>query len=468
MTTQIFLASTAYGVATLVSGLDDGLFETSDPHRPRRILVTSNNAAVPETSHDIADVAGAELLFTHFDAVHSYNALVAPQHPSTWKPRGSDLPLVDRHVRLAWDLGDDDVHLVVESIQADPALAVCQIFADATIDVYADGLMSYGPTRVGLPTNVATRIERLLHLDLVPGLRPVLLSEWGVPSVLISTERFRTTIASITPATSLVEGERAEGTGGSVAVLLGQYLSAASILTEDEEHEVHLTMVHGAIDAGFTELVFKPHPTAPQLWPSRLVDAAAARGATLTVHREPELVETWFARPEVALVVGCFSTAMLTAQTCFGLPVARVATGLLLERLRPYENSNRIPVTLVDALVPSLDRMTAIGTAGAPDRRAALPVDQLVATVAYCMQAKRYPELRGVAETLLRTRFAEMRPYVKRRRLTLLGLPGALPEEEKVNVRHVRRQAGRVLRKVIGRERTTQLVRSAKSLARSR
>lgn len=57
-----------------------------------------------------------------------------------------------------------------------PAQALCRIFGDARIDVYADGLMSYGPTRTTLPGMVAGRIERLLHLDLVPGVTPLLLS----------------------------------------------------------------------------------------------------------------------------------------------------------------------------------------------------------------------------------------------------------------------------------------------------
>src|SRR5690348_17927762 len=51
-----------------------------------------------------------------------------------------------------------------------------------SITVYADGLMSYGPTRNKLGLLVDSRIDRLLHLDLVPGLRPMLLTEFGVPS----------------------------------------------------------------------------------------------------------------------------------------------------------------------------------------------------------------------------------------------------------------------------------------------
>ena len=67
----------------------------------------------------------------------------------------------------------------------------------------------------------------------------------------------------------------------------------------------------------------------------------------------PVLAEVLFyQRLRPALVVGCFSTALLTASALYGLPVARIGTELLLERLAPYQNSNRVPVTIVDALLP--------------------------------------------------------------------------------------------------------------------
>ena len=50
----------------------------------------------------------------------------------------------------------------------------------------------------------------------------------------------------------------------------------------------------------------------------------------------------------------CFSTALFTARQLFDLPVASAGTELVLERLAPYQNSNRIPATLVDATVPQL------------------------------------------------------------------------------------------------------------------
>ena len=134
---------------------------------------------------------------SRFDAVYDYNASIEPNHPSIWRPRPEDLPLWERSFRQLWKLGADDLHLVVESIQVNPAQALCRIFGDARIDVYADGLMSYGPTRTTLPGMVAGRIERLLHLDLVPGVTPLLLSEQHVHADQISSESFRAIVKTM-------------------------------------------------------------------------------------------------------------------------------------------------------------------------------------------------------------------------------------------------------------------------------
>ena len=321
MRTQVFFASTAFGLATLAAAVEDQMF----PHAARRVLVLSNNAAIPETAYGVADVAGTGPLIEVFDSVYSYNDAVAPQHPSVWQPRAVDLPIWERGLRSLWAL-EGDLHLVVESIQVSPALTLCRSFADATIDVYADGLMSYGPTRNLLPSQIGMRVERLLHLDLVPGVRPLLLREYGVTPVLISTESFSKVVAAIGAEAPPV----ALGVSGRpTAVLLGQYLSALNLVSEEEEQQLHLEMVEGAVAAGFTELVFKAHPGAPAGLTGPLIRRAGELGAQLAVREAPELVETWYASGQVDLVVGCFSTALATA-ALYGVPTARVGTELLL------------------------------------------------------------------------------------------------------------------------------------------
>ncbi|QLE73625.1 hypothetical protein FGW37_20365 [Streptomyces rectiverticillatus] len=459
--TQIFLASTLYGAATLAAALDAGCFTPAD----RRLLLVANTAAVPETTPALDEAPGFERLRSRFDAVLSWNDAIRPFHPSGWSPRPDDAPLWERHLRLLWGLGDDDVSLAVESLQVSPALAIVQCFPDAPLDVYADGLMSYGPTRNKLDPLIGTRVGRLLHLDLVPGLRPLLLSEFGVAPEIVPTEVFTKVLAELADAAPALDAP--EG----AALLLGQYLSALDILTPEEEEQLHVRMLRGAAGRGHRELVFKPHPAAPARWSQMLEEEAGRLGVTLTVLDTPVpvLAEVAYQRLRPALVAGCFSTALLTATAFYGLPAAHTGTDLLLERLSPYQNSNRVPVTLVDATLPALETASLETASRAESRaegghntthRAAADNDQqadlndLLAAVGFAMQPRIYPGLRPAAERYLTAHLTpRTRRYFKRRRLTSLALPGAIPSQlsflpRNPTVRRVARRARALQRRL--------------------
>ncbi len=444
MTTQIFMASTLYGTATLAAAVDSDCFRPAD----RRILLVSNNTATPETSPGVDEMPGFERLRDRFDDVISWNETISPFHPGGWAPRLNDVPLWERHLRLAWNLGDDDIELTVESIQVNPALGVAQIFTGAPLTVYADGLMSYGPTRSKIDPLVGTRIDRLLHLDLVPGLTPLLLTEFGVAPELVPTDAFTKVLGEL------------EDSGDELpaidepALLLGQYLSALGILTAEEEENLHLRMVRGAVRLGHHRVVFKPHPSAPARWSRALEREAEKIGAELTVLDTPVLAEVLYERMRPALVAGCFSTALLTASALYGLPVARIGTETLLERLTPYENSNRVPVTIVDALLPELTDRAAV-----TQQRQGLSIDELTEllhAVGYAMRSTIYPDLRPAAERYLtRHPSSHIWRYFKRRRLTSLALPGAVPTQlafipRNATVRRLARRARALRRTTIG------------------
>lgn len=454
--TQILMASTLYGAATLAAALDAGLIRAAD----RRILLVSNTSAAPEVTLSLDAMPGFEALRDRFDEVRSWNEAIGPLHPSGWTPRPEDVPLWERHLRQLWDLGDDRVELVADCVWIAPALSVAQVFTGAPITVYADGLMSYGPTRDKLEQLVTTRVDRLLHLDLVPGLKPLLLSEYGVGAEVVPGEAFTKVL------TELAEAEGADGAAGlpeGAALLLGQYLSALDILTAQEEQELHLRMVRGAVALGHRKLVFKPHPSAPSGWSEPLEQQARRLGAELTVCDEPVLAEVLYQRIRPALVVGCFSTAMLTAAAFYGIPVARTGTELLLNRLTPYQNSNRVPVTLVDQLVPDIGDTDALGNGtgqgwGLPSQDAVeRDVAPLLRTVGYCMQAQAYPDLRDDAIAYLSKRLdTRSWQYFKRRRLTSLALPGGVPTQlaflpRNPTVRRVARRARALKRAALGR-----------------
>jgi hypothetical protein len=432
MTTQIFVVSTAFGLATLTAAIADHAFEDAN----RRILLVSCHTAMPEATPSIREVTGVRGLCDGFDDVYDYNEAIEPQHPMAWAPRQADLPILSRYFRDLWRLGQDSVHLIVESIQVNPARALCRIFEDARIDVYADGLMSYGPTRTSLPAAIGSRVERLLHLDLAPGLVPVLLREWSVRQVVISSRSMRSVIAGmLAPG-----GDRRATDGGEAgrsAMVVGQYLAANALITDAEEVDLYASMISRCVDEGFERVIFKPHPSAPVTHLSRLHDTASKRKAELLVADGLELAEASYSRGQVGLVVGCFSTALMTAHSVFGLPVARYGTELLLERLTPYENSNRIPVTIVDAFAREV---------GGPPARSGQPaahpsptdLNALVVAVSYAMQPELNADRRAEAAQFLAAHPVERSRYVKRRRLTRLALPGGVPH----------RRGGTLLRRI--------------------
>ncbi|MFG3252361.1 polysialyltransferase family glycosyltransferase [Streptomyces sp. NPDC048172] len=443
MRTQIFFASTLYGAATLAAALDADCFAPADS----RVLLVSNNAPSPETAPPLDEMPGFERLRDRFDRVLSWNDAIRPFHPGGWSPRSDDVPLWERYLRMLWNLGDgpeDEVELVVESIQVDPALALARLFPDAPIDVYADGLMSYGPTRNKLDPLIGTRVRRLLYLELVPGLSPLLLSEFGVASEIVPARAFTAVLAQIARDAPPSVTEAPEG----AALLLGQYLSALNILTPEEEEQLHVRMLRGAAGRGHRQVIFKPHPVAPARFSRALEKEASDLGVELTVLSSPVLAEALYERARPALVVGCFSTALLTATAFYGLPAARTGTEVLLERVTPYQNSNRVPVTLVDALLPDVERQ---GAAERPD-----DLDGLVRAVGFCMQPQIYPELRPEVEAYLTAHLnEETRAYFKRRRLTALALPGALPRQfafvpRNRAVRRVARRARALKRAALG------------------
>ncbi|MFD5909250.1 alpha-2,8-polysialyltransferase family protein [Streptomyces massasporeus] len=440
-TTQIFCASTLYGVATLAAAIDSDLFEEPD----RRVLLVFNNSTTPETTPALDEMPGFAPLREHFDEVLSWNEAIRPFHPGAWTPRADDVPLFERYLRLLWGLGDDRVSLVLESIQVAPALTVAQLFTDAPVDVYADGLMSYGPTRNKLDPLVGTRVRRLLHLDLVPGLTPMLLTEFGVPAHLVPAPAFLKVLGEVTETVPDLPD-----VPGDSALLLGQYLSALNILSPEEEEDLHVRMMRGAVARGHRTVVFKPHPTAPARYSRALETEAEKLGVDLTVLDTPVLAEVLFDRARPALVVGCFSTALFTASAFYDLPVARIGTELLLERLTPYQNSNRVPATLADALLPGLDS----GKDG--DVLPAELLSGLLTALGFTMQPQIYPDLRPQAERFLARHLGpRTRRYFKKRRLTALGLPGGIPQRlaflpRNSTARRVVRRA-RALRKAVRR-----------------
>ena len=407
--TQVLYCSTLFSALTLAAAIDAGRL---GPEGSRRVVIVSANGPTPEIDTPVQDSPGFAVLRSRVDDVVSWNEFIAPLHPSDWVPDDAEQPMLTRALLARLGLDGPPDELVLESIAVAPAQTLAQLLRDCPITVFSDGLMSYGPTRTRLPVDIGTRVTRVLHLDLVPGLRSVLLREEGADAQALPDEVFLKVLTEVAAVPAFADELFSLPHGG--ALVLGQYLSALKIMTADEEAALYGSLVRAAARAGHRHVAFKPHPAAGRAQVRAVRAAAEAAGVELTVVPEQVPAELCFAALGPDLVLGCFSTALLTARSLYDLPVAAMGTERVLDALSPYQNSNRIPATIIDALVP---RIADDGTLAAPQ---APDIALLVEAVSFCMQPVSLPELRPAAERWLATHGAAR--YFRARRLRSTGL----------------------------------------------
>ncbi|GAA2000684.1 polysialyltransferase family glycosyltransferase [Brevibacterium samyangense] len=437
--TQLVFASTFYQAVSLAAMVDAGQIGTPGE---RRILVTSNNAPAPELAPDIPEMLGANSVLSRFDAVHSWNDLIEPLHPKDFSFGITHQPMYSRYVGRELGLtADEPIELLLESLPYAPAGTFATLFPHAPISVHSDGLMSYGPSRRGMPQHVKQRLTTLHYTDLVPGLAPQLLIEESPVLNAIDPSHMRSVFGELVPLIEPILLERGIRPQDGTAVVLGQYIASLGLIDHEEEIALHTSMVDAAAERGCTRIIFKPHPASHQQTVTRMAQRAAGLGIEFCTADVPVSAEVLFEILRPALVVSCFSTALATADAMYGIPAIAVGTEALMKDLAPFENSNRVPLVIADYLYGSLHT---------PDTQ---ELQALTNTVAYCMQPELLADRRDLAEDFLRdASMAEVQRYFKRRRLTKLDLPGRLPPREPRTgiVYRAKRVARRGLRTVSG------------------
>jgi hypothetical protein len=203
--------------------------------------------------------------------------------------------------------------------------------------------------------------------------------------------------------------------------VLGQYLSALGLVSEGEEIALQKEMIDRAASRRPQHIVFKPHPAAPPRLSDALRDRARVHGIDFREYRGALAAEMLAERIDATAVIAGFSTALPTVQALFGREIDAVGADTVLARLTPYENSNRVPATIVDALT------RADSPYRDPER-----MQLLIDAVGYAMQPVVAGHLRGRAEQLLTgIRPSDRDRYFAPERLADLRLPGA-PRETAV------------------------------------
>ena len=393
-----------------------------------RVLIVSDTRAVNEVGASFAEQPISAPLLDVFDRVIDYNSWIWPQHPSQWSPRVNEHPMWSKALLRAWNLADCHVQLFIESVQGNPARALSCIFTDAEIFVHSDGLMTYGPTRSNLPPQLWQRLSGLIYMDLVPGVDPLLLSEFAdLDRIALGPTELRAEVERVAAAVDTSELRVHE----DACMIVGQYLADVSLFTLEQETELYEQMIDQAISSGHRHIYLKPHPSASQSIQSALQHRARLRGVSFDVVPAYLPVELAALVLTPNSIYSCFSTGMVTAWRLFGISARAFGTRDAMEEFRPFENSNRIPVTICDYLF----------TDGTSDKE---PLQEVVNAVSYCMRAQILPHLRGSTADFLHRSLPQYRHCFKRRRLTKLRLPGSLPPPSRAQqVRSLGRRTAR-------------------------
>jgi hypothetical protein len=428
--TQIIEISTQYQLANISALIRAG--RLGEPNE-RRILVVANNSFAPELTPAADAMPGSTGLLADFDAIVDWNATIWPNHPKAFGISGERAPIMERALRREWDLADhEELELIVESLPSHPAGALTQIFATADISVHSDGLMSYGPIRNPLTLPQWQRLKSIYYTDLLPGITPRQLAEHNPERVVLPTADLARVIDEMTAevADELASAHLEAPIEGS-ALVLGQYLAQLDLITAEEELDLHFQMLDEVKAAGLTTVIFKPHPTSARTTIGPLRRRSEELGLDFVLADVPLLAEIVVSATRPELVVSCFSTGLATAIGLYGCETAAVGTTKLLAALAPYQNSNRIPLTIVDALHSGRYVLPGdLAEAGTSSRATAgsgtaRDLNPLIDAVTYCMQSDSASYLRQNAIDFLSGAVGgpDMK-YFKRKRLTKLDLPG--------------------------------------------
>jgi hypothetical protein len=343
---QLFQCSSALILATLVS-----MIQHVRPAR-RRILLISNHSRYAEVENwFLADPELRAIAEETFDSILFLNDLIFPTHPNRWRHEAIE----QSGVPMEWFDVEEIDELFVDSIQVPPALTLVNICPRARIHVHSDGLMVYSPTRIELPADVLRRIGDVFFIDYLPGIRPVLLEEAGPRYRPLAPESLRTFFDRV--GATVTSTEVPAGT----VLFLGQAFDSDRVMGLDSELALYLDgLLTLAGEERMASIAFKPHSRSPLFLARALASQfRQATGRELSIVAPDLPLEAVLASTRIAAVVGVFSTALFTATRVFDVPAFKFCPKDVLYALKPFANSNRIPLIAADIYLSSLHELVA-------------------------------------------------------------------------------------------------------------
>jgi hypothetical protein len=414
--TQICVVSTLLGGMTAAAAMESGAL--ANVTGGERLLLVTNPSHSPELVAAWHEAPAARGIVGRFDRIIRLDSDLYPFHPSMWTPRDEDLPLLGRLFRSRWGIGDTDVELVVDALLTPPASALARVFYEAPLTLLSEGLTSYAPVREHQPLHIAQRLGDFLYLDVIEGLTPILRSGAHPRLVPVATTAFARVVAEAQRAAQ-DSADLPDYRDRPTTLVLGQHFDGRGAVGFAEETRLYARLIDAAVEQGAERIVFKPHPLSTPARVEALTHAVATDHAEFTVLADAIPSEAIASTSAIEAIASCYSTGLMTAQRLYGVPALSVGCDELLRQIVPFRASDRIPITIIDALTR-------------PDSpyREPMRLQGLLESVAYCMHPGALPDLHDTAVAFLGALTdAERRRYVSHVHTGILDLP-ALPRSK--------------------------------------
>lgn len=401
--TNLFLAPTFLCAASQVAAIKAGHYGDGGDH----VLLVTNNASVPEVSDTFADAPGFEVLAEYFREVRFLNEFISPHHPTSYKPDQVGRRLLRRDIEGEFGVESFET-ITADAVHGRPSRTLFRLFPEARITAISHNLTSYGPSPAELFPSVAKRVERLLYVELIPGLNPLLLSELGVAQFAITADSLRDVLSD---AARGVDHAGAAVREEPLGLILGQDLAALGVLSAREEEDFTIEMLQAAAGRGVSTIVLKTHPAAPPASTTRLRAAAVKLGIQLEILTTPAPVELLLESLRPRFVLGSSSTGLSTARVLCGAHVLTWGAERLALRLPPAD-INRVPMVLSYLTLEHVN-----GTPGQRAADSADPVDleAVVRALVRCIEPERHAQAISDREvSQIRSARADLEPFFGR------------------------------------------------------
>lgn len=331
-------ATTISDLVTINAIMDSGLLKSTESY----LVITDVTTRFEAWSAIMSTIQEYEYLTSRFTKICYLNDLIFPQHPVDLRTEDESPASINRLKSL---IGVEYAeNLLLVSIQTPPASFLAEIYNEATINVYADGLMVYSPTRTDLPKSVLKRIKRVFYYDYISPIKPFVLLEAHPEYIPIPKSSYKKLI---------MKKPKFRNDTKKNIVIIGQYLGDIGFISHEEEYQNYRRILQAEFDQYGLQFnyIFRPHPTSRISYGRRLMQFAEEKGIPLCIDDTIAPVEFLYNKDNTEKVAGMFSTSLFSLRFLHDIPAKSYFCDILYDKMMPFLNSNRTPLIIAHMLL---------------------------------------------------------------------------------------------------------------------